>query len=418
MSILIKNALLDGKNQDIYIEDNRITTIGSAIRQKAEHEIDGTNKAAIPSFFNGHTHAAMTLFRGWADDMPLQEWLETKIWQTEAKLTEQDVYIGARLACLEMIRSGTTFFNDMYLHWHGTARAARDMGIRAHISDVFFDFCDQKKAAGEIQKNREIFQDSKKYPDTVGFSLGPHAIYSVSKESLLWHKEFADENKLLIHMHLSETRKEVDDCIKQHGKRPAEYLEEIGFLGPNVIACHSVWLDKKEIAILANHKVKVAHNPTSNMKLSVGEAIRYKELRAAGVTVCLGTDGCASNNNLDMLEEMKIAALLQKHATNEPTAMAARETFEMATINGAKAFGIDAGEIAVGKLADLLLIDLKRPELVPHHDLISNLVYSANGYCVDTTICNGKIIMQNRKVEGEEKIMEEAERAAKKLMTK
>jgi 5-methylthioadenosine/S-adenosylhomocysteine deaminase len=416
MSILIRNALLNGKEQDLYIEQNTITKIGKNLKEKAEQVLEAKHKTAIPSFFNAHTHAAMTLFRGYADDMQLQEWLETRIWPLEAKLTEKDVYAGAKLACLEMIKSGTTFFNDMYWHWHGTAKAVQEMGIRAAISGVFIDLQNEEKARQQIELNKRLYKESRFYPGNVIFALGPHSVYTVREESLLWLKDFADKNRLLLHIHLSETKKEVDDCIKQHGMRPVEYLQKIGFLGPNVVACHSVWLDRKEIQLLAEHQVKIAHNPTSNMKLAVGAAIKFEEMKKIGLTVALGTDGCASNNNLDMLEEMKIAALLQKFAANRPIAMAAKEAFDMATCEGAKAFGINAGVIEEGRLADLLLVDIRRPELCPNHDLISNLVYSANGSCVDTTICDGKILMLEGRVEGEEKIMDDAEKAAKDLV--
>lgn len=418
MSILIKQALVGGKKQDLYIEGNVIKKIGANLRDKAEHKIDGRKKAVIPSFFNSHTHAAMTLFRGYADDMHLQDWLETKIWPLEGKLTEKDVYWGSKLACLEMIKSGTTFFNDMYWHWHATAKAVEEMGIRAAVSAVFIDLFDQKKASEQIKRNLQLYRESKSYSSRVIFSLGPHAIYTVSKESLQWTKDFCDENNCLIHIHLSETKKEVDDCLGKHRKRPVEYLSGIGFLGPRVVACHSVWLDSKEIALLARNKVKVVHNPTSNMKLAVGEVFPYEQLKKSKVAMLLGTDGCASNNNLDMLEEMKIAAILQKFKSNDPTMMTAAEIFEMATLNAAQSFAINAGEIKEGRLADLLLIDLKNVQLSPNHNLISNLVYSANGSCVDTTICDGKILMQDKLVQGEEEIIEMAEKVASSLVAR
>ncbi|MCX8146960.1 MAG: amidohydrolase [Candidatus Woesearchaeota archaeon] len=418
MSILIKNILLGNKKTDIYVEGSIIKKIEKNIKEKAEFVIDGNGKAAIPGLVNSHTHAAMTLFRSYADDMSLQEWLEKKIWPLEAKLTEKDVYWGTKLACLEMIKSGTTCFNDMYWHLMGSAKAVEEMGIRAVLTAVLIDFFDSKKAEEQIKLNKRLFDESRKFSKRIVFALGPHAIYSVSKESLLWCKEFAEENNLLIHIHLSETAKEVKDCLKQHKMRPAEYLGKIGFLGPNVIACHSVWLNEKEIKILAENKVNIAHNPVSNMKLAVGDALHYEEMRKHGLNVCLGTDGCASNNNLDMFESMKFAALLQKAFRNKQTLLPANEAFEMATINGAKALRINAGEIKEGKLADILLIDLKRPELTPNHNLISNLVYSANGSCVDTLICDGKIIMENRKVKGEEEILENAQKAAFDILSR
>lgn len=327
-------------------------------------------------------------------------------------MTEEDIYCGARLACLEMIKTGTTFFNDMYWFWKGTARAVLDMGIRAAISAVFIDFFDRKKAEEQIEINMRLFEESGKFGDRITFTLGPHAIYTVSEESLKWAADFARANGLLIHIHLSETQEEVEDCIRKHGIRPAEYLEKIGFLGPNVIACHAVYLKQKEILLLKKHDVKVVHNPISNMKLAVGRAFPYARLKTAGITISLGTDGCSSNNNLDMLESMKFASLLQKYHHRDTTVLPAREAFQMATINGAQAFGLNCGEIKEGALADLALIDLQRPELTPHFDLHSDLAYSGNGACVDTLICDGKVLMANRRVKDEETILEEARRCA------
>jgi 5-methylthioadenosine/S-adenosylhomocysteine deaminase len=412
VSILIKGITLNGQRKDILIQGRTIQRIADSIEFPADTLISGERKAAIPSFINGHTHAAMTLLRGYADDMHLQEWLEKKIWVAEAHMTEQDVYCGAKLACLEMIKTGTTFFNDMYWFWKGTARAVQEMGIRAAISAVFIDFFDKQKAREQIQLNMKLFEESGEFSDRITFTLGPHAIYTVSEESLKWAVDFARANKLLIHIHLSETQREVEDCIREKGMRPTEYLEKIGFLGPNVIACHGVYLNHKEIVLLKKYDVKVVHNPISNMKLAVGRAFPYARLKTAGITISLGTDGCSSNNNLDMLESMKFASLLQKYHHKNTTALPAREAFQMATINGAKAFGLNCGEIKEGTLADIALIDLQRPELTPHFDLYSDLTYSGNGSCVDTLICDGKLLMVNRRVEDEEVILEDARRCA------
>jgi 5-methylthioadenosine/S-adenosylhomocysteine deaminase len=245
-------------------------------------------------------------------------------------------------------------------------------------------------------------------------ALAPHAPYTVAPENLLWIKEYADKKGLMIHMHLAETKKEIEDHRKQYGKNPVPHYEEIGVLGPNMIAAHSIWLDEKDISILAKYDVKISHNPVSNMKLCSG-VLPYRGMKKAGLTVSLGTDGCGSNNDLDMFESMKFASLLQKHATGDPTALPAKEAYEMATVNGAKALGIDAGVIAKGKLADIILIDLKKPELTPDNNLTANLVYSAKGSCVDTVICDGRILMEGRRVDGEEEVIEKAEEAAKDL---
>lgn len=410
MSILIKNILLNGKETSIYIEDNLIKEIGA--RLEADYVIDGDGKAAIPGLINTHTHAAMTLFRGYADDMKLHEWLQDKIWPTEAKLTEEDVYWGTKLACLEMIKTGTTCFNDMYWHMNGAIKAVDEMGIRAVLSTVFIDLFDKERGDKEVKNSKKFIKGIKALKnERIIPALGPHALYTVSQEKLQWAKEYSDKEDLLIHFHLAETKNEIEDCVRKNGKKPVQFLNEIGFLGENLIAAHCNWLDREDIKILARNNVKISHNPVSNMKLSAG-VLPYTEMKKFGLIISLGTDGCASNNNLDMFESMKFAALLQKLRSNDPTVMPALEAFNLATLNGAKSLKINAGVIEEGKLADIVLIDLKRPELTPNHDLISNLVYSANGSSVDTVICNGRILMQNRKVDNEEEILERAGKAA------
>jgi len=412
MSILIQGVGLNGERKDIWIEGNRIQRIADRIEEKAEIVISGSDKVAIPSFINGHTHAAMTLLRGYADDMPLQEWLLTKIWPVEAHLTEEDVYWGVKLACLEMIKTGTTFFNDMYWHWRGAARAVQEMGIRAALSAVFIDTFDDQKMKQQIALNEKLFAESIEFNPRVIFTLGPHALYTVSERALRWSADFARERDILIHFHLSEAEEEVENCQARHGMRPVEYLERIGFLGPHLIACHSVWLSEEEMDVLRDHGVKVVHNPVSNMKLAVGSVFPYPRLRKRGLTICLGTDGCASNNNLDMLETAKFASLLQKFHAHSQVVMPAHEVFEMLTIQGAQAFRLECGAITEGKWADIALVDLNQPQLVPHFNTESDLIYSANGSCIDTLICDGKILMQNRRVEGEEEIMARAKEVA------
>ena len=287
MSILIKQVLVDGKERDIYIEGNVITAINDTrdskrIVREADFVIEGKKKAAIPGLFNGHTHAAMTLLRGYADDMPLHEWLSTKIWPLEAQLTEEDVYWGTKLACLEMIKSGTTFFNDMYWFWDSSAKAVAESGIRAMLSAVFIDGFDEERAQEQRRHNETLYTKSEKLSDRIIFSLGPHAIYTVSKESLCWVKEFSEKNDLLIHIHLSETETEVEECKKRYGVRPVEFLDGIGFLSSRIIAGHCVNLSRIEIELLKKHDVKIVHNPVSNMKLASG-TLPYDKLKKAGL---------------------------------------------------------------------------------------------------------------------------------------
>ncbi|MEJ2066735.1 MAG: amidohydrolase [Deltaproteobacteria bacterium] len=412
MSILITKVRLNGETVDIFIEGNKIKQIGEQLEPKADEVISGAGKAAVPSFVNGHTHAAMTLLRGYADDMPLQEWLETKIWPVETHMTEDDVYWGTKLACLEMIKTGTTFFNDMYWHWRGTARAVQEMGIRAAISAVFIDLFDTQKTKEQMAINEELYAARDAFGPRVTFTLGPHAIYTVSEEALRWCAEFARNKGVLIHFHLSETEKEVQDCLRDHGVRPVKYLEQIGFLGPHLVASHCVWLDEEEMDILEAHEVRVVHTPISNLKLSVGGVFPYLRLRDNNVIICLGTDGCSSNNNLDMLETAKVASLLQKFYNNSPVVMPASETLALLTSQGARAFGLQSGVITEGQWADIALVDLESPQLTPHFRLDSDLIYAANGSCVDTLICDGKILMRGSRVEGEEEIITKAREKA------
>ncbi len=414
MSILIRNVLLDKKETNIYIEGNIIQEIGK--KTEANHVIDGKNKAIIPGMVNTHTHAAMCLFRGYADDMKLDEWLQNKIWPLESKLRGDDVYWGTKLACLEMIKTGTTTFNDMYFFMESAAKAVDEMGMRAVLSYGFIDLFNDEKREKEIKKTKETIKNIENmHNDRIKPALGPHAVYTVSEEALRWVKNYADEKGLLVHFHLSETKKENIDFIKKHNKRPVKYLDEIGFLDKKLIAAHCIWLNDDDINLLEKHNVKISYNPTSNMKLASG-VMNYQKMKK--LSLSLGTDGCASNNNLDMFEEMKIGSLLQKSYFNDETIMPAKEIFSIATENGAKTLGFNAGGIEEGKLADVLLIDLKRPGMTPNHNLISNLVYSGNGSVVDTTICNGKILMENRKVKGEEEILEKGKKVAEDLINR
>jgi len=415
LSLLVRNTLLENSLQDIYMEDGLISEIGPSICRQADRVIDAGGKPALPSFVNGHTHSAMTLLRGYADDMYLQEWLEKKIWPLEEKLTEEDIYTGARLACLEMIKSGTTLFNDMYWHWHATAKAVKEMGIRGILGAVLIDMDDRKRAESQIRTNEELFHGSSAYGSRIIFSLAPHAIYTVSEKSLRWCHEFAARHDLLIHLHLSETEKEVNDCLNRHNKRPVEYLDSIGFLSDRLVLAHCIWLNDREIDLLKTHDVRVVHNPVSNMKLASGSALPYRKMQEAGITIALGTDGCSSNNNLDMLESMKFACLLQKYQAHDSSILPDDEAMNMATVQGGRAFRIRTGKIAPGYMADLLLVDLEKPEMTPCYSLVSNLVYSGNGSCIDTVICNGAVLMEGRRVEGEEEILAMARETSRRL---
>jgi 5-methylthioadenosine/S-adenosylhomocysteine deaminase len=418
MSILIKNILLNQRFQDIYIEGNLIKTIAPELNITADKMIDGSRKAAVPGMTNGHTHAAMTLMRGYADDMPLMPWLQQKIWPLEANLTEEDVYWGAKLACLEMIKTGTTLMVDMYHHFPATAKAVDEMGIRGMLTFAGFDFNQPDKAAVYKETVQNYLSSMSRYSNRLKFAMGPHAIYTVSTELLKWIRDFASQNGLRIQSHLSETSGEVEASLKTFGKTPAKYLESIGFLGNDVSFAHCIYLSDEDIQMLADHGCQVVHNPASNMKLASGNRFRFADILKAGIPISIGTDGTSSGNNLDMYEAMKLASLNGKAAWNDPTIWSAGDTFKIATEVAEVLTGFKTGKIEENYLADLSLVRLDVPEMTPNFNLISNLVYSANGNVVDTVICDGKILMENRVVPGEHEIMENAALAAEKLVSR
>lgn len=404
--ILLKDTMLNGNRTDVLIAGHRFEKIAPGQIAGADTEIvDAAGTAILPPFYNTHTHAAMTLLRGYADDKELFTWLNDHIWPFEAKMTAQDIYEGSRLAILEMIRSGTVFFNDMYWQSDETVRAASEMGIRACVGMTVTDFIGE--AAIEATFERLAALKPGNWADDAGLvrlTLAPHAVYTVCEK--LWRRcaDFARERGLLLHIHLAETQKEIADCVAAHGKTPVRWLDSLGVLGENVIAAHVVHVDDEEISILRERGVVIAHNPCSNMKLASG-TFRSQAFSRAGCRVTIGTDGNASNNNLDMGEETKFAALLAKVSGN-PEALPAEEALAWATRNGAEAFGIDAGVIAEGRLADAVLVDLNNERLVPSHNLISNWVYSADSRCIRDVICNGKFLMRSGVIEGEAEILD------------
>ena len=421
-SLLITNIRLNGNAAEIFIDETGSIAgtgkdAGKIHKGEADFILDGNGAVAIPGLVNTHTHAAMTLLRGYADDMLLQDWLTQKIWPLEAHLTGNDVYWGTKLACLEMIRTGTVAFNDMYFFMEDAAKAVDEMGVRAQLSYGFIDLFDPEKREKECKATENLVRHIRNLDNPrIRSAVGPHAIYTVSPEGLSWCSEFAKKEKIGLHIHLSETEKEVNDCVAQHGKRPAKLLDDCGCLTEQTVAAHSCWLDDEECKLLGKRGAAASHNPTSNMKLAVGRAMPYGPLKSAGAQVTLGTDGCASNNNLDLFEEMKFAALLQKFFWNNQTLLPANEALSMATVNGAKALGFSTGTIAVGSPADIVLVNTRDPANTPLHNVTSNLVYSCSGCSVDTVICDGKVLMLERSIPGEQEILEGAGKAAKSLV--
>lgn len=415
-SILIKNIHFNDVLTDILILGNRISKVAQNIDFNADKIINGEGKVVIPGLINMHTHAAMTLMRGIGEDMSLMEWLEDRIWPVEGKLDDELVYWGTKLACLEMIKSGTTTYNDQYWRVPVSVKAAEEMGLRSVQPYVILDLMDTSKSDQIKRECNELYEMSKSWGERTMFAVGIHSPYSVSEEMIIWASKFARERGLLVHIHLSETKGENERSIAKHGLTPTAYLEKLGVLGPEVIAAHCLWLTDDDIKILAKRDVKIVHNINSNLKIASGYKFLYNELRDAGLTITLGTDGCASSNNLDMIETMKITALVQKGWRNDPRELPINELISLATVNGGKSLGLDTGEIKEGYLADLTLIDIKSFAFTPNINFYANLIYSANSSCVHTVICDGKIVMEDRKVEGENEIISMVNKLYKKLL--
>ncbi len=415
-TILIRQAELDGAPADILIEGNRFRSIAPSLDVKADKVIDGRGKAIAPPFYNTHTHAAMTLLRGYADDLELFPWLNEHIWPLEAKLTGDDVYCGTRLAVLEMIRSGTVFFSDMYWYQSYAARAAGEMGVRAALGMLYLETAPDAVRERNRRCNEELLALHGSSSGRITVTCAPHAIYTVSARGLEAAAEQAHRENLPIHIHIAETEREAADCRAAHnGMTPVEWIDKLGLLTPRTTLAHAVHLTDADIERIRERGAVIAHMPNSNRKLCSGQ-FRFHDVHdRAGCRVTLGTDGCASNNSLSMFSEMKSAALGAKTQSMIPTAGRAGDIFTIATRNGAEAFGIDAGVIAPGKLADAMLIDLDVPFMVGDYHLVSNLVYAADSSCVDTVICDGRILMEHRVIPGEREIIEEARRCCRRL---
>jgi 5-methylthioadenosine/S-adenosylhomocysteine deaminase len=413
LSLVVAGATLDGEIVGLRAEDGLIAELGPEVEAQPDDElIDAAGLLLAPPMVNGHTHAAMTLFRGFGDDMPLMEWLETRIWPAEAKLEPEDVYWGTRLACVEMIRSGTTKFLDMY--WHGTevAAAVRDAGIRAVISTVIIDQLDPAKGEKLRGEALEVLDQLAEAGSRVQPSFGPHAIYTVSAESLRWISDVAADRQIPVQIHLSETEQEVSDCLEAHGKRPAAYLDELGFLSERAVLAHGVWLDQAELELIAERGATVVANPAANMKLAVGGLLPYPAAARAGVGIGLGTDGVSSNSNLDMFEEVKLFALSQKHASGDPSTLPADEALAIARGRRSRVMG--GTMLAAGEPADFLLLRASDPELSAG-DTHADLVYAAGGSVVDSTIVAGKPLMRNRQIADADEIAGEVRARARRL---
>lgn len=408
-ALTVVGAVLDGETVGVRCEEGRIVAIGPEVLHRLGDEtIEAGGAPLVAPLLNGHTHAAMTLFRGSGGDLPLMPWLERKIWPVEARLEEEDVYWGARLACAEMLRSGTTRFWDMYWHPEATARAVADSGLRATIGAPLFDH-DGDAAAMRERALRSLEHLAAAGP-AVEPALAPHSIYTVSEDSLRWIAELGAERGLPIQIHLAETEAEVEDCLAEHGLRPAAYLDSLGMLTERTVLAHGVWLDHYELELIAERGCTVVTNPVANMKLAVGGAFPCPAAQAAGVAIGLGSDGAGSNDSLDLFTDLKTFALVQKDTAADATAIAAEEAWAIAT--GQRAPLLGAGEpLTVGAAADFLLLRPGAPELAIG-ELASNLVYAATGAVVETAVVGGRPLMRDGEPpELEEIVARAAERA-------
>ena len=392
--VVTQNAAREVVRGDVLVEGGRVAAVGD-VRGSADTVIDCTDCAVLPGLINTHHHVANTLLRGVADDVPLEAMLE-KAFKVDAQLTRRDVQMGALLGCVEMLKSGTTSFHDLFYWEDEVARGAREAGIRGFLSWVVLDeaFTTQR---GSPLKNAEQFVRKVRGDDLVTPSVGLQGVYVCSEETYAGARELAEREDVGLHTHLSETRAEVYNHRKKTGMRPVEWLEKVGFLCDRLVAAHCVWVTLNEVRALARHGVKVSHCPTSNMKLASGGVAPLPEMFEAGVTVSLGTDSPISNNGMDLFQEMKVAALLHKSSRWDASVLPAQKALDLATVDAARALRAEdrLGSIEVGKAADLAVVDLRTPHATPfsRDNLIRHLVYACRGSDVRTTIVNGEVVV-------------------------
>ena len=414
MSLTVTNAVLDDQPVNLRVVGGVICALGPEATPMAGDDIlDAHGLALTPGLVNGHGHAAMTLLRGYGDDLPLMEWLDTRIWPAEAQLTNDDVYWGTRLACLEMIRSGTTRFWDMYWHQFDIARAVVDSGMRAGVSQVFLSF-PGAPAEARPEAAPEGLDRLAEFGPRVTPCLGPHAIYTVDEAVLRVVAELSETRNVPVQIHLSETEDEVTECMAARGCRPAVYLDRLGLLTQRSVLSHGVWLDDAELELIARRGATIVTNPTSNMKLAVGKAFRYRAARDAGIPIGIGTDGVASNNSLDLLAELKLLALLQKHTDQDPKVLPAAEAWGIAT--GVAAPLLGGTPLTVGSPADFLLVDAHAVEMAPA-PLVDALVYSGSGAVVQATVVDGVVLMRDRHIDGVDEVVEHVRAISQRIRT-
>ncbi|MCX8196769.1 MAG: amidohydrolase [Candidatus Micrarchaeota archaeon] len=410
MSVLIKNAtLLSGKKADILLQEGKISKIRPSVSASAEERIDASGLLALPGFVNTHTHCAMAILRGLAEDLRMEDWLSA-VRKKEKNLSFAQVRAGALLACVEMLKSGITCFSDMYFHMDAVASAVQQTGIRAVLGYGMVDLGEPGLRKKELAETKRFVKKwHQKAEGRISCAVAPHSVYLCSAELLKQSFHLSKEFGLRLHIHLSETRKEVFDCLKMTGKRPAFYLESLGFLGPSMVAAHCGWLSKEEVRVLARHGVSASLCPVSNMKLATGATAPLPEMQEFGMNVSLGTDGAASNNSLSMFDTMKLLGLAQKNSRWDASIAPAHYILSAATEGGANALGIKSGRLQEGLLADLILIDMRAPNLLPWHNFQSNIIYCAHPGNVRHVFVDGKHLVQDGRLAfiDEEKIKDE-----------
>ncbi|WP_073997720.1 amidohydrolase [Anaerococcus urinomassiliensis] len=420
MKTLIKNtSILDMLSPDIikgdiYIEDDKIIEVGSLEKFKADKVIDGTNFLTMPGFINCHTHVAMSYFRNYGNDTDLMTWINDYIFPAEENLNTDIVYNASLLSFAEMIKSGTTSFADMYFFEESTIMALEKGKLRAQISR---GLSSPDSSDFRINENINLYKNFNGKEGRIEVALGPHAVYTTDKKYLKKIAEYAKRYKMPIHIHLSETKFENDQCMKKYGQSPTEVFDECGIFENRTIAAHGVYLSDKDIKILSEKNISIVHNPSSNLKLSSG-ILDVKRLMSAGINVCLGTDSAASNNKQSMLKEIELAALLAKY--HSPDALKAFDILKMATINGAKALGLsdEIASIEKGKKADLIMLDLDNINHLPSNDILSSICYSTYEEDIKYVFIDGDLVLDNRKLIylNEDQIKEKAKSLSRELI--
>ena len=418
VQLVIKDAMTtDGRKKSVVCESGMISQIASEGDPLPEGDriIDGNDLLLIPGLCNTHTHASMTLFRGIGEDRDLKSWLEEEIWPREAKMERRHLEAGMELACLEMIKTGTTLFNDMYFREGDLAGIVDKMGLRAILGEGFLDMFSPDKREEDIKSTERAIEGIEALgSDRVGYSIAPHSAYTVCREGLEWCRDKALEKEVTLHIHLSETENEVKEVNRKYGVSPFRYLEDVGLLGPHTIAAHCVHCDPEGIDLIKRSGCFVSHNPISNMKLSSGGPMPLKSMIDREVSVTIGTDGASSNNTLDMFVSMRAASLMAKHMWGVDS-IRGEQFMEMGTSRGYEALGIEGGKIEEGCVADLILLDLNHHAMNPPNDQLSNVLFSATGEVVKFTIVGGRVLMEDGHVEGENDIIKRARIAAEEL---